>query len=200
MDQAGNLAQLVRVRDVLSWRRKPNDCEKFMFAFPDLEKAEILFGFSAKAYGPLIKDIAPYLFKERYAFEDAEVFRLKASDPKNGAQYAGRVYWLEILNRAHLNSVTSIMRTCRWADVAVREHEAGNLFGWAASCRGLMEAAGDTGHGLGPVPLTLAKRHREIKAALNGASLNSVTTCEQLEDTLIHFSHARKLRKLTQRR
>lgn len=166
-----------------------------MLTFPDVKKASIIFGMSAEAYGPLIDDIAPYLFGERYAFEDTEMFKLKASDSKNGAEYAGRVYWFEILNRAHLSSVTSIIRTCRWAEVAVREHEARNLYGWAASCRSLMEAAGDTGHALGPVPLTLATLHREIKAALKGASSNSIATCQELEDKLIHFSHARKVAK-----
>jgi hypothetical protein len=166
-----------------------------MLTFPDIEKAAITFGDSARAYGPMINEIAPYLFRERYVFEDDEVFKSDLRDPKNGAAYAGRVYWHEILNRAHLNAVTAIIRTCRWADVAVREQDSGNLFGWAAACRSLMEAAGDTGHGLGSVPLTLATLHREIKAALKGTSSNTVALCEELENTLIHFSHARKIAK-----
>lgn len=155
----------------------------------------MIFGDAAEAYGRLINEIAPCLTRERYAFEDLEVYRQKSLDPVTSHPYAGQIYWSEILARAHMASVSSILRTTRWADAALREYIAGNLFGWASSCRSLIESAGDSGHSLSGVPLTLAKHHRGIKNELSGKNGKVRIFARELEDALIHFSHARKIKK-----
>lgn len=163
--------------------------------FPTSEDAIAVFGKPAAIYGALVNDISPFLTKERYHFEDLSVFETKALDPFSGEAYSRRVYWSEMLARAHMASVASIFRTTRWADAAVREYSAGNLFGWASSCRSLIEAAGDSAMSLSAVPLTLAQQNRNIRAQISGKYSGPTTICQELEETLIHFTHARKVHK-----
>ena len=86
------------------------------------------------------------------------------------------------------------MRNWRWMDViAVRiEHE--NFFRFAAGFRGLIESASDSYYTLGGVPLTLADSFEIVKKALEHHGGHVITTSKELEDRLIHFVHARKLR------
>jgi hypothetical protein len=58
-----------------------------------------------------------------------------------------------------------------------------------------MEAAGDSGYSLGGVPLTLAEHHRKIQAEVKGKGSGPFFISGELENTLIHFTHARKLLK-----
>ena len=162
--------------------------------FPDVQRARLLFGESASSYGPLINEITPYLLRDSYAFEDNDAYEKKVADLDGGLEYGAHVYWEETLARAHMASVSSIVRTCRWVEASLREFEAGNLFGWAASTRSLMEAAADSAHSLAKVPLTLAEIHGEIVTALRGHASAFVTSSD-LEDALIHYTHARKIQK-----
>jgi hypothetical protein len=109
-------------------------------------------------------------------------------------QHKRRVYWLELLRRAHLASVASIVRATAWIDCATREYDAQNLYGWAAACRSLIEAGGDTLHSLRRVPIALAANHRLILADLAGKG-NEILISTELEDDLIHFTHGRKIEK-----
>jgi hypothetical protein len=65
---------------------------------------------------------------------------------------------------------------------------------FAACSRGLLESAGDTFEGLKSVPLTMAQHARGIRQALGGHS-RRVFSSQELENTLIHFAYARKLRR-----
>jgi hypothetical protein len=67
--------------------------------------------------------------------------------------------------------------------------------GWTASCRGLVEAVGDSMHALMPVGLTIAEHHRPISAALLAVDGQDLFVNRELEDMLIHFSHARRITK-----
>lgn len=163
--------------------------------FPISEDAISVFGSPATIYGSLINDISPFLTRERYHFEDLDVFESKALDPFSGEAYSRRVYWSEMLARAHMASVASIFRTTRWAESAVREYSAGNLFGWASSCRSLIEAAGDSAMSLSAVPLTLAQQNRKIRGQISGKYSGPTTVSQELEESLIHFTHARKVQK-----
>jgi hypothetical protein len=156
--------------------------------FPNNKAAVSVFGDAAVAYGILINDIGHKLFQETYKFEAIEEFNLASDKNKR------RVYWEEMLGRAHLSSVASIVRATAWIDCAAREYEAGNLYGWAAACRSLIEAAGDTMNSLSRAPFALAKNHHLIRANLNGTG-NIVLQSAELEDDLIHFTHGRKIEK-----
>jgi hypothetical protein len=90
-------------------------------------------------------------------------------------------------------SVASIVRTTRWAEVATREYAATNLLGWAAACRSLIEASGDSGHSLGRIPLDLAINHRNILVEVSGRASGPAIISGDTENSLIHFMHARKI-------
>lgn len=65
---------------------------------------------------------------------------------------------------------------------------------FAAALRGLIESAADTQTALRSVPVKLARRYRRIRAATLG-KLDSIRPQHQIEEDLIHFTHARKLKK-----
>jgi hypothetical protein len=100
----------------------------------------------------------------------------------------------ELLVSAHLAATTSIIRAIRWFEATWREYEAGNLLGWAACLRSLMESTGDALHSLRSVAGTIADQKLLFQSALND-SLDGLFCSKELEDVLIHFSHARKLSK-----
>jgi hypothetical protein len=78
------------------------------------------------------------------------------------------MYWFEILQRAHLSALASLLRAKRWAEGTLAGIAQPNLLATAAALRGLIEAAADTVHGIGGVPQTLASEHARIESALHG--------------------------------
>ncbi|CAN7770280.1 hypothetical protein LJR245_007497 [Rhizobium leguminosarum] len=163
-----------------------------MALFPDIRKAKALFGDAAEIYGSIINEIEPFLVRDCYKFEPLDQFEQRSAE--RTVSEINRVYWIEMLQRAHMASVAAIARTCRWVDVAVREYDAANIFGWSSAARSIIEAAGDAGEGLAAVPRTLADHKLMIQGCLSGSSTTLHTSAE-LEDLLIHFSHARKIAK-----
>jgi hypothetical protein len=174
----------------VKWAQIVREAALNSIRFPTASAAQGIFGTSAVIYGRLINDIAPALFDEVYSFEAMEEFDL------GPPQHKRRVYWTKLLRRAHLASVASIVRATGWIDATSREYDVGNLYGWAAACRSLIEAAGDTVLSLSRVPLALAKNHHTIRAQLEGKGLE-VLSAQEMEDDLIHFTHGRKIRKGT---
>jgi hypothetical protein len=163
-----------------------------MALFPDIRKARYLFGDGAATYGSIINEIEPFLSRDTYKFEPLKEFQHRFNDGTVGE--INRIYWIETLQRAHMASVAAIARTSRWVDVAVREYDARNIFGWSSAARSIIEAAGDAGEGLAPVPQTLADNKVKILNSLSGSGTELHTSAE-LEDLLIHFSHARRISK-----
>lgn len=161
----------------------------------DLQGMAAIFGDKSKVYGLIVNDIALDLAKDRYCFEGLGEFEINARDAGAGRNHAGRVYWTEILYRAHMASVAAVFRTTRWIEVAIREHKAGSLYGCASACRSLIESAGDIGLSLGPVAHTLASIKDKVKAEINERASGPLLISRNLEDSLIHFTHARKVAK-----
>lgn len=161
----------------------------------DLQGMAAIFGEKSKVYGLIINDIAPDLVKDSYSFEDLDEFKFNACDAETGRDHAGRIYWTEMLYRAHMASVAAIFRTTRWIEVAIREHEARSLYGCASACRSLIESAGDIGFSLAPVSHTLASIKDKVKAEITGRASGPLLISTELEDSLIHFTHARKVAK-----
>ena len=123
----------------------------------------------------------------RYSFMDQDEYKESlASDPTEGM----RIYWYEILARCHISSVSAIMRTRRWFSAIEDAVMTANLLAFSAAFRGLLESAADSSTSLGSVPLTIAHFHSLIVSALSGR-LREVVTCKDLEDELIHYTHAR---------
>ena len=159
--------------------------------FPDIKAASQVFGRAAYSYGPLINQISERLCRETYHFEELSDYEIKMLNPASGRSYSGRIYWQEILFRAHLSSVTSIARTTKWAQANANA----NLYAWSAACRSLLESCGDSGQSLGSVSLTLARFHRMINREIEGRGTGDFIAAPELENTLIHFTHARKISK-----
>ena len=125
-----------------------------------------------------------------YTFMDDEEFKdLSLRDLSEGM----RVYWSEILHRAHLTAATAILRSRRWLSGVVHARAENNLLVFAAALRGLMESAADASTALIDTPLTLARSHSSISEALAGGRTTAMSISSKVEDELIHYSHARGL-------
>lgn len=107
---------------------------------------------------------------------------------------AGIQYWREILDRAHFASATSIIRTVNWVRAIDSAYEDKNFLSFMSSVRALTEFSGDAIHSLNQVPLTIAENSSEISRMLGGNS-NPIVSSSNLENSLIHYTHARKLKK-----
>jgi hypothetical protein len=105
-----------------------------------------------------------------------------------------RVYWFEILERGHCASLLALLRLHRWLEAMRMAAEFQDFLGFAASFRGLLESAADSQHALGDVPNALAAAFPYAYEAVHGRA-EALVLAPDLEDDLIHFSHARKLGK-----
>lgn len=108
---------------------------------------------------------------------------------------ANRVLWTEILGRAHFAGASTIERNFCWIRGTCQAFESGNLLAFAASLRGFVEAAADSMYALQFAARTLAKHHKAILISLAGNEHGGFRRSPELEEILIHFSHARKLKK-----
>lgn len=126
----------------------------------------------------------------RYSFVDHEDFLARfPNDPSE----VMRVYWTEMLQRAHIAAATSILRSRRWLKGVQRTEADDNFLVFAAALRGFMESAADASTALVGTPLTLAIYHRSIREALAGEA-EAVCVSSEIEDELIHYSHGRRLK------
>ncbi len=103
-----------------------------------------------------------------------------------------RIYWIETLQRAHLAAVTAILRSRRWISGVQDAAVENNLLVFAATLRGLMESAADASTALIGTPLTLAQCYSSIVEALSSQATTAIM-CSELEEELIHYSHAQRL-------
>jgi hypothetical protein len=100
---------------------------------------------------------------------------------------------MELIDKAHLASITALLRAKRWADATCLAYEKENFLSWAASVRGLLESAGDTVESLLNIPITLALRHRDLAGFLAGNDEGALIA-EEIEGKLDHFIHAKWMR------
>ena len=122
--------------------------------------------------------------------DESEYLKMASKD----LSQAGVQYWRENLDRAHFASATSCIRTLDWVKAIVSSYEDENFLSFMSSMRALTEFSGDTIHSLNQVPLTIAENSREIIGMLEGNS-DPFFISGELEDSLIHYTHARKLKK-----
>ena len=151
-----------------------------------------LFGEAGIAYHGLMASLASSVTGTSYHFMEHDKFRqFLERSPSEGI----RVYWTEILARAHWAAASNILRHKRWHDACLKLYSSEpNFLGFTACLRGLLEASSDAFYSLGAIPLTLADHHGSIKAILSG-NATSYTISQELEDMLIHFHYARKTAK-----
>jgi hypothetical protein len=154
--------------------------------------AQTLFGASGDILVYHVNAIAQDVIGTEYQFmNNQEYERLLLSSPSE----AHRIYWVEMLCRAHWAAASNILRHKRWLEACIRLYEEQpNFLGFSACLRGFVEASADAVHSLDPVPVTLAANNQGIRNGLIGKA-TKLAVCGELEDMLIHFQFARKLAK-----
>jgi len=151
-----------------------------------------VFGKAGNVFQPLVESITAEVVGSKYTFLDPEDF--KRLPPKEMM----RVYWTEMLYRAHWGASSNLLRHKRWANACLAlYHPNANYIAFCAALRGLTEAGADASYSLGNVPLTLAENYGSIVTALRRKA-QVFTACKDLENMLIHFQFARKLEKFEQ--
>lgn len=151
-----------------------------------------LFGVDAARFIGMIDQLSLAKTKTRYSFmTDDDFARCLRDNPRLGVQR----YWNELLARAHLTAIVAILRSRHWISAVVAAKEDKNLLSFAAALRGLIESAADTSSSLGSIPGTFAGDYAQINRALSGKIENQFVISKEIEDELIHFSHARHLTK-----
>lgn len=158
----------------------------------NVEFASVIFGKGAEIYLPFLISFEKLVNRITYKFiPEQEYILVLKENPSEGM----RIYWAEMLDRAHLAATTSMLRNKRWINGVVFAVENDNLLVFASAFRGLIESAADAFDGLRPVPISLSENYDIIKSALEGKLKGAIICCKTLEDSLIHFSHARRLSK-----
>lgn len=140
----------------------------------------------------LLPSIDAETSRQNYTFMDMDVFNALIHQSPERAQ---AIYWREMTLRIHLACCASLLRHADWLNNLLFAIEEDNLFGTLAACRGFLESAADTFYSLGAVPKTLAPNLALIRARIREKPTITVFLSKELEDTLIHFSHARKLQQ-----
>ena len=107
-----------------------------------------------------------------------------------------RIQTIEILNHAHFAAVATLVRAYRWAEGCLAAFSQNLFLPFCASARGLLEAVGDSYDALPRVPLSLAENHLTIKNSLNGKLSRFIINWKEIEDVLLHFSHARRIENM----
>lgn len=152
---------------------------------------EGLIGPSAfRAFFPLVNRLVERTSAAHYEFQDIDLYANNVAEQPTEAM---RVYWREMLYRAHLAAAVSLRRNKAWLDGATAALHDRNPLSLAANLRGFIEAAADTNDALAEIPLTLATISASIFAALSGR-LDVDVVSPELEDKLIHFAYAKKFR------
>lgn len=124
----------------------------------------------------------------RYGYLDSAVYR------NLSLQESARVYWTEMVERAHLACTNTITRSYNWLQGARYALESGNFLVFASSMRSLLESLGDSYYSLRNVASTFAEEAFAIQIALSGKA-EWAMTCGEIENQLIHYSHGRRLEK-----
>lgn len=127
----------------------------------------------------------------RYDFMSKEKFAALLSSDFKESQ---RIYWIEILYRAHFAAHTSLIRTSRWLDAMFLASEARNYTAFMAAYRGCLEAAADSFETFEHVPAWIADLHSAITPILHKTA-DQPSLFPDLENKLIHFTHARFIKK-----
>lgn len=161
--------------------------------FPGSSTTVHLFGAGLHRYTEVTSSVLSTAETNEYVFIPDEIFTVAAQSGKVTSAEAGKIFWIETSQRAQLAAVLTIARTAAWVAASSREYEAQAIGPFAACCRALVEATGDSCDALNRTALTIAENASMISRELSGQGQGAVS--EELENLLIHFTHARKLKK-----
>ena len=114
---------------------------------------------------------------------------------KEDASRGNQIYWHEIMCRAHFAAVSSLGRNLAWI-LGMSSSVAHNQFlPFTASARSLLESSADSWSTIRRVPRTLTGEQQGMIVKALAGHLEVLLINEELENILIHSSHARKLDK-----
>ena len=153
-----------------------------------------VFGASVGFYVPFLDKIWPNILSATYKFEDVTSFETNVRSGKYSIAKTNEVYWRELLFRSHISVSGSLIRTCRLMDATVREYHASNVPAMASCARAMLEGVADSMEALIHVPLVLAERRDLVNQCISGSCHDQLYGCKVLEEAMIHFTHARRLR------
>lgn len=126
----------------------------------------------------------------KYVFMDPSGFvRLM----KRSFAAGNQIYAQELLFRAHWAALTTILRNQRWMhgmDMALKDP---NYFAFCACLRGLVESAADSYEALRFVADAFGEHFGSLRTALERRFADGVVHAEQIEDSLLHYTHGRRL-------
>lgn len=144
-------------------------------------------------YSKLTKEIEENIDLKKYVYtiHDNDYYKNTISNNSKDFQ---RIYWEEILQRAHWAGLSSLIRNLQWIKGTATSIKDNNLLSFTANLRCLIESSGDNLLSLLNVPTTLADNFSNISKCLKGnVEEKTMYASEELEAMLIHFSYARKI-------
>ncbi|WP_242274961.1 hypothetical protein [Bacillus cereus group sp. BfR-BA-01445] len=145
----------------------------------------------------LYKDILMKIKHKKYRYMDETEYLNVAIFEGNGVRKGNQIYWKEILLRAHYAAITSLMRNERWVEGIALSIKNKNYILFASSLRGFLESVADSYYSLLNSPFDIAANFKNIKLAIEGKLENPFFMADKLEESLIHFQHAKKGGKKT---
>jgi len=142
-----------------------------------------------------LASLVAYANDRRYEFLDMDVFNeIIRVDPARGQE----IYWRELVDRAHFAATVSSVRHFRWINGCLDAANSGNYLVFCASFRGLLESTSDSFDALYRLPMYFAQNRSLITRIFAREDFGkNIMVAPEVEQSLIHFSHARKKVALT---
>jgi hypothetical protein len=150
-----------------------------------------ILGEDASQYIPVIKKILSECGSYNYEFISEESFKDLAGRDIAESQVQ---YIKELLYRSHFASLSAIARNHEWLEGMRCSYEAGLYLPFAASMRCFLESTADSYFSLASLCTTISKNIGIINDTINKRT-NEFGVFTDLENLLIHYSHARRVDK-----
>jgi hypothetical protein len=158
------------------------------------ERERLMLG-QALGYLEIIDSVLPVAQRHSYVFIPDDAYKAWRDSPDFSLSLDNRIVASELLDRAHLAAVTSLIRTRRWVSALCDGFEAENYFAWAGATRALMESAGDIWAGLNNTALSIAKNYGVIRTCLAGKAATTKYLFPDIERDIDHFVLAKWMRR-----
>lgn len=145
-------------------------------------------------YPYILKIIQEYKSRDYKFYNQDKFLEILKKDQNEGL----KIYWEEILFRIHYSSILSLIRNSKWVESIILNYKSNNFIGFCSSLRGLLESSADCYDSFILIPIRLAPYLKDVDNILNLKYSEGFLTSQELEDTLIHFTHGRRLEKNSQ--
>jgi hypothetical protein len=159
-----------------------------------VENRTRLFG-QALGYLEIIDSVLPAAQRHSYRFIPDDSYKAWRDSPDFSLSLDNRIVASELLDKAHLAAVTSLIRTRRWVSALCDAFDDQNYFAWAGATRALMESAGDIWDGLGNTALSIAQNYGVIRTCLAEKAAATKYLFPEIERPLDHFVLAKWMRR-----